>query len=172
MLAEAVLAVRATGVTAQLRIVGPVPDRGRDVASRIRRLLGPAVELVGYASTAELATEYRSADAFCFPSLLEGFGMPILEAFAAGTPVVISDASSLPEVAGGAALVCPAADPRAWRDALLRLAADPGLGERLRVLGHQRVAAFSWDRTAGVVIGALRCAGAGAGGDRVPAPGP
>jgi glycosyltransferase involved in cell wall biosynthesis len=169
VLAHAVRALRATGVAAQLRVVGPVPEAGRDIAARLRLLLGPGVALVGYVTIGELAAEYRSADAFCFPSLLEGFGMPILEAMAAGTPVVISDASSLPEVAGGAALVCAADDPRAWREALLRLSADPVLRERLRAIGHQRVPAFSWQRTAGVVISSLRRAGAGS--DNVPASG-
>lgn len=163
VVAEAVRALRDTGVPARLRIVGPVPDAGRDIASRLRQLLGPAVDLVGYVSTAELAAEYRSADVFCFPSLLEGFGMPILEAMAAGTPVVVSDASSLPEVAGGAALVCPAGDARAWRDSLGRLA-DHGLRDQLCRLGRQRVAEFSWRRTAGVVMDSLRRAGAGSDG--------
>ncbi len=158
VLAEAVRAVRDSGVSARLRVVGPVPARGRIVASRLQELLGSSVEMAGYVTTAELAVEYRSADVFCFPSLLEGFGMPILEAMAAGTPVVVSDASSLPEVAGGAALVCAADDPAAWREALLRLVREDGLGDGLRRRGDQRVSAFSWRRTAGVVMDSLRAA--------------
>lgn len=160
VLAEAVRALRDTGVPARLRVVGPVPPPGRGVAERLRELLGPAVQMLGYVTPAELTVEYRSADAFCFPSLLEGFGMPILEAMAAGTPVVVSDASSLPEVAGGAALVCAAVDPAAWRAALLRLAGDGGLVDGLRRLGHQRVSEFSWRRTAGIVMDSLRAAAA------------
>lgn len=158
VLAEAVRSVREVGVPVRLRVVGPVPTSGRTVAAGLQRLLGPAVELVGYVSTAELATEYRAADVFCFPSLFEGFGMPILEAMAAGTPVVISDTSSLREVAGDAALVCGARDAGAWREALLRLAVDQDLRHRLGRVGRQRVTAFSWRRTAEVVLEALRAA--------------
>jgi glycosyltransferase involved in cell wall biosynthesis len=159
VLAEAVRSVREAGVPARLRVVGPVPEWGRTIAVGLERLLGPAVQLVGYVSTAELATEYRSADVFCFPSVFEGFGMPILEAMAARTPVVISDSSSLREVAGNAALVCGARDAGAWRDALLRVAADEDLRRRHRQQGSERVTAFSWRRTAEVVLEALRAAG-------------
>ena len=158
VLAEAIGAVRDAGVPARLRVVGPVSAPGRGVAARLRELLGSAVDMLGYVTTAQLAVEYRSADVFCFPSLLEGFGMPILEAMAAGTPVVVSDAGSLPEVAGGAALVCAADDPTAWREALLRLVREDGLADGLRRLGDHRVPDFSWRRTAGVVMDSLRAA--------------
>jgi glycosyltransferase involved in cell wall biosynthesis len=166
VLGEAVRSLRDAGMPARLRVVGPVPEAGVAIASSLRRILGDALELTGYVSRPQLAVEYRSADVLCFPSVLEGFGIPVLEAMAAGTPVVVSDATSLPEVTSGAALVCPANDPAAWRDALVRLAEGPRLREQLVARGRRRVEDFSWSRTAATVLECLRGAGAGAG--RIP----
>ena len=88
--------------------------------SGLVELLGDAVPVAGYVSTAELAAELSRAHVLAFPSLFEGFGIPALEAMAAGVPVVVSDRTSLPEVVGDAGLVVPAEDPEAWADALQR----------------------------------------------------
>jgi glycosyltransferase involved in cell wall biosynthesis len=88
---------------------------------------------------------YAIADAFVFPSLAEGFGLPVLEAMARSVPVACSDRSSLPEVAGDAALLFDPEDPRAIADALRRLPAE---ADRLRTAGRERVAAFTWERCA------------------------
>lgn len=91
---------------------------------------------------------YRGALALALASYHETFGMPLLEAMACGTPVVASRASSLPEVAGEAALFAPPDDVTAWADALRRIVADEPLRARLRDAGLRRAAQFSWDESA------------------------
>ncbi|HET7814949.1 MAG TPA: glycosyltransferase family 1 protein [Candidatus Baltobacteraceae bacterium] len=91
---------------------------------------------------------YRGALALCMPSYYEGFGMPLLEAMACGTPVISSDISSLPEIGGGAALYASPYDARAWSDVLQRVAGDEVLRSRLRGEGLEHVKAFSWERSA------------------------
>lgn len=160
VLGEAVRACRDVGVPAQLRIVGAVPGRGQADAMALRDRLGPHVQMTGYVTLQELAAEYKGADVLGFPSFLEGFGVPVIEAMAAGIPVVVSDTSALPEVAGGAALVCGAQDIAAWRDALLRLYEDAALRHQLRQRGRARVGDFSWRRTAEIVLEQLHAAAA------------
>jgi glycosyltransferase involved in cell wall biosynthesis len=89
-----------------------------------------------------------NATAFAFPSLYEGFGLPVLEAFAAGAPVVCSTGGALPEVAGDAALLSDPRDIETLAGHLVAVAADAGLAEDLRRRGRRRLAAFSWDRAA------------------------
>jgi glycosyltransferase involved in cell wall biosynthesis len=117
------------------------------------------VRFVGAASDADLPALYGGALAFVFPSLWEGFGLPVLEAMASGAPVLASNRGALPEVTGGAALlVDPAPAPLA--DALERLLAEPALRERLRAAGLARAAAFSWERTARETLAVYRAAAA------------
>jgi glycosyltransferase involved in cell wall biosynthesis len=106
-----------------------------------------ALRLLGHVPDALLPGLYAGAEAFALPSHYEGFGLPVLEAMAAGTPVVAADTAALPETCGGAArLVPPHGD--AVRDALLSLLADGAERERLRAAGVARAAGFSWDATA------------------------
>jgi glycosyltransferase involved in cell wall biosynthesis len=106
------------------------------------------VLLTGYISDEDLPVLYSAATAFVFPSLYEGFGLPPLEAMACGTPVLCSNASSLPEVVGDAALLFDPEEPEAIAEALRTTAKDAALRERLRVEGLRRAAEFSWDRAA------------------------
>ena len=102
----------------------------------------------GFVTDADLPTLYAAATLFAFPSRYEGFGLGPLEAMACGTPVLASDASSLPEVVGEAGLLLPPDDPAAWSEALRRLLDDPGLADRMRAAGLARAAEFTWVRTA------------------------
>src|SRR6185436_2269371 len=87
------------------------------------------------------------ASVFVFPSLYEGFGLPPLEAMAAGAPVVTSNVSSLPEVVGDAALLIDPMDPGAIAAGMARVLTDPALRAELVRRGFERVKAFSWDRS-------------------------
>ena len=91
---------------------------------------------------------YRRAAIFLFPSLYEGFGLPVLEAMACGTPVVTSDAGSLPEVAGDAAICIPARDTQGFSEAVLALLENDRLREEYRKKGFDQVRRFSWEETA------------------------
>ncbi|HEY4450066.1 MAG TPA: glycosyltransferase family 1 protein [Solirubrobacteraceae bacterium] len=106
------------------------------------------VRFPGWISAAEAEGLWAIADAFVFPSLYEGFGLPVLEAMARGVPVACSDASSLPEVAGDAALLFDPRSQSAIAEAVLRILEDEGLRERMRTLGRARAAQFTWELTA------------------------
>lgn len=110
--------------------------------------LTDAVRITGPVSEAELVGLYNLADVFVFPSLYEGFGMPVLEAMACGTPVVCSRAASLPEVAGDAALLVDPSDPSAFAEAIGRILEDSELARALRERGLARSRLFTWERTA------------------------
>ncbi len=106
------------------------------------------IRVLGWVSGAELEGLWALADAFVFPSLYEGFGLPVLEAMARGVPVACADASSLPEVAGDAALLFDPGDRPAMAGALRRILGDRALREQLRERGVRRAREFTWERTA------------------------
>jgi glycosyltransferase involved in cell wall biosynthesis len=110
------------------------------------------VRFLGWLSDAEIEGLWAVTDAFVFPSLYEGFGLPVLEAMARGVPVACSDASSLPEVAGDAAVLFDPHDRSAIARALERLLGDPNEAERLRSAGRRRARLFSWERTARLTL--------------------
>jgi len=119
------------------------------IAARVARLgLSERVRFAGYVGADELAALYRDALAVVLPSLCEGAGQPLLEAFAHGAPVACSGNTSFAEYAGDAGLLFDAEDPAAIAAALRRLVQEPTLSERLRSAGRARLAAFSWERSA------------------------
>ena len=109
-----------------------------------------------YLGREELSSVVRGAEALVFPSLLEGFGLPVVEAMACGVPVIVSRASSLPEVAGDAALYVDPTSPAEIAGAVLRLAADRALAGSLAAAGRERAARFSWDEAARASAAVLR----------------
>jgi glycosyltransferase involved in cell wall biosynthesis len=99
---------------------------------------------------------YRQAELFIYPSHYEGFGLPVLEAMTLGTPVVCSDNSSLPEVAGDAAFYVNCEDSSGMAEAMARIIGDSNLRQSLIDRGRQQAAQFSWDRTAKETLQAYR----------------
>lgn len=114
------------------------------------------VRFVGYLPDADLPPLLSGALGFVFPSLYEGFGMPVLEAMACGTPVLTSTTSSLPEVAGDAALLVDPRDTSAIADGLRRLASEPQLRAELGAQGRARAARFTWRACAEATLRVLR----------------
>jgi glycosyltransferase involved in cell wall biosynthesis len=112
-----------------------------------RHRLHKYVRFLGYLPEETLAVMYRLAGVFVFPSLYEGFGLPPLEAMASGTPVVTSNVSSLPEVAGDAAVLVDPYDPNAIADGIYRVLTDEGLRRDLRRKGLARAHQFSWEQS-------------------------
>ncbi len=132
-----------------LLLVGDVRHRFGDMMATARGLgLEAHVTCPGRLSLADLRQLYSQAAVFVFPSIYEGFGMPVLEAMACGAPVITSSTTSLPEVAGDAALLVDPENVEALGDALQRLLEDAALRERLRTKGVERVKGFTWDRSA------------------------
>ncbi len=125
------------------------PTYARAVRERVETLgLGGAVGFQGYAAEGALRDLYARAACLVLPSLREGFGLPVLEAMACGTPVITSGSSSLPEVGGDAALRVDPYDAIALSDAMYRVLTDMHLREDLRERGLKWVRSFSWRRTA------------------------
>ncbi|HMC03349.1 MAG TPA: glycosyltransferase family 1 protein [Cellulomonadaceae bacterium] len=123
------------------------------VGDRIARLgLEDRVVRIRDVREDDMAALYSLADAFVFPSFIEGFGLPMLEAMAAGTPVIAADASVMPEVGGDAVLLFDPLDPAALAAQLRRLAGDPDLRDLLRERGIGRAAEFSWERAARATV--------------------
>ena len=130
----------------QLAFVGPEKRGGNDVRREVARLgLEQRVRFLGHVSKEELGALYRGAECLVLPSRDEGFGLPVLEAMAAGTPVVASTAGALPEVAGEAAVLVPPRDPSALAEGVERALGDR---DRLRALGLERSRQFTWQETA------------------------
>lgn len=132
------------------RRVEPLERRGE-----VRRL--------GFVADADLPAIYAGARAFAFPSLYEGFGLPLLEAMASGVPVLTSDAASMPEVVGDAALCVDPLDVGAIRDGLQRLIADAAWRERAVAAGLARAAGYTWPRTVDATLAVYAAARARAG---------
>lgn len=130
----------------RLVLAGSAGYGAREILARIQASPRRAdIELAGYVSDSQLARLYARAAIFAFPSLDEGFGMPVLEAMAWGVPVIASNGSALKEVAGEAAMLVDPRDANSIAGALNALADDSILRERLAGLGRARSAGFTWD---------------------------
>lgn len=133
-----------------LLVVGQPGWGGIDLAKEASRLGLPAdrVRVMGRLSDADLAVTFARAGVLVAPSRSEGFGIPVLEAMAAGTPVIHSDAPALVEVAGGAGVVVPVGESRLLAEAIRGVIDDHGTQQRLRSLGLRRASDFSWEKSA------------------------
>ncbi len=128
-----------------------------EITARVAELeLAGSVRFPGFVPADELPWWYRAATLFVYPSIFEGFGLPVLEAMACGTPTVTSTVSSLPEVAGDAALLVNPHDTDALADAIYRVLTDPVVADRLRRAGPRQAAHFSWARTASATAAVYR----------------
>lgn len=146
---EAFAQVRADHPSVKLVIGGKRQWQTREIEATFERLaLHDSVHFTGYVQDADLPSLYSAAEAFVFPSLYEGFGMPPLEAMACGAPVITSNVSSLPEVVGDAALTVDPYNIAELAGALRRVLADRELRSRLQQQGFVRARQFSWNRTA------------------------
>jgi glycosyltransferase involved in cell wall biosynthesis len=126
----------------------PTPHEAQLRERAAARGIAADVRFLAWVSGSELEGLYALASAFVFPSLYEGFGLPVLEAMRRGVPVACSERSSLPEVAGDAALLFDPADTRAITTAMQRILGDPVEADRLRVAGRAQAARFTWAATA------------------------
>jgi glycosyltransferase involved in cell wall biosynthesis len=107
-----------------------------------------SIHLTGYVINTDLPALYSMSELFLYPSVRESFGLPLLEAMQCGTPVITSDTSSMPEIAGNAALFCDPLDPRQLKDCIHNVLSDPLMKQKLIKNGFERSAFFSWDRAA------------------------
>ena len=117
-----------------------------------RRRLEKRVRFAGFVPGEALPSLYSSADVFVYPSLFEGFGLPILEALACGAPTVTSNVSSMPEVAGDAALLVNPESVEELADAIDRALGDSDLRAEMIMRGHVRASQFTWERTAAKTV--------------------
>ena len=140
---------RQTGLPHKLLIVGKLKYKFDAVFAAIRASgYEQDILFAGFVPDEELAQYYNAAEVFVFPSLYEGFGLPVLEAMACGTAVVSSSASCLPEVVGNGGLLADPHRPEEFAAALEKLLGNPVVAEEYRARGRCQAAQFSWERTA------------------------
>jgi len=141
--------IKEKGVTQQLVIVGPQKWKYEQIIQTLNTLnLNQDVIFTGYVDEGDLPVLYSGADLFVFPSLYEGFGLPVIEAMACGTPVVTSNVSSLPEVAGEAALQVDPYNVEDIANAMYQVLTDPALQKTLSEKGLAHVEQFKWEHSA------------------------
>lgn len=140
---------QGVGVGLDLVLVGP-----RGWQEDLRPLLAATdrVKPLGFVPVADLAPLYAGARAFCYPSLMEGFGLPVLEAMAQGTPVVTSRGTATEEIAAGTSILVDPRHPSSIAAGLERVIEDEALAERLGQAGAERARGYSWDQTAARLI--------------------
>lgn len=135
------------------------PRGWRDDAIRRRIEQADGVQATGYVRRALLPALYAAASAFVFPSLYEGFGLPLLEAMAAGAPLVASNRAAMPEVVGDAGLLVDPLDVDALRRAIERILEDEPLAAKLAAAGRKRARTFTWEKTAAATLQFLEAHG-------------
>lgn len=129
-----------------LLLAGSNPPKAR--LTRIADEFCDEITFLGYVPDDDLEALYGAADVFVYPSIYEGFGLPVLEAMACGTPVITSNTSSLPEVVGDAGLTINPRDTSELTDAIDQVHSDDRLQRRMEVDGQNRASKFTWDNTA------------------------
>ncbi|MDP6631202.1 MAG: glycosyltransferase family 1 protein [Kiritimatiellia bacterium] len=130
-------------------VTGGKSWKDQPVFDAVKRLgLEDRFVCLGHVADEDMPAMFSAADLFVYPSLYEGFGMPVLEAMACGCPVLASNTSSIPEVAGDAAHLTDPVDTDAMSQGMLRILTDPSCADNLRRLGRERAAAFTWEESA------------------------
>lgn len=148
---EAIAAIRRAPGAPGLSLVMAGHDRGsvpglKDLAARVG--VADTIAHVGVVTEARLRALYQHAVALVYPSRYEGFGLPVLEAMASGTPVIASRAASIPEVLGDAGVLLDPDDVAAWAGAIVSVATEAARRSAMREAGLRRAAGFTWTRTA------------------------
>ena len=145
-------------VSHDLIIVSSGPDKYvqylKNLATELQ--IGDSVKFMGHVPHQSLPGWYAHADVFMLTSACESFGLPVIEAMACGTPVLVSNLSGLPETVGGAGIIEDPARTEAFADQLHCVLTDEDLRHRLRQRGLERAAEFSWERTAQATIDVMQ----------------
>lgn len=156
-LVDALVLVRREVPDARLVLTGRHGPCSDAVARHIADTgLDAAVDVLGRVDRQILNAWYRRATAVVIPSEYEGFGLPALEAMQAGTPVIVADAGASPEIAGDAALVVPPRSPQELAAAMIQVATDPAIADRMSARGRERAARFTWVAAGTALIDAYR----------------
>ncbi len=148
----------ARTIEARVVLAGPCTWGQRYFRTLSRSVRMDHCKFLGYVSELQLASLYIAAESFVFPSLTEGFGLPLLEAMTYGTPVIASDIPSSREVCGGAALYFPPEDPGALADGMAQLRDNATVRARMVQQGLEQCRRFTWERAAKVFATALAMA--------------
>ena len=157
MLLRAFARARQKGLNLPLVLAGRRGWMFEDIFEHIERLgLQKLVILPGYVAQEDLPVVYNLASMFVYPTLYEGFGLPVLEAMACGTPVITTAVSSMPEFVGSAGILLPTGDEDALVEALADLAGDAERRAFLAEAGPRQAAVFTWERTARLTLDAYR----------------
>jgi glycosyltransferase involved in cell wall biosynthesis len=154
----------------QLVVAGARGWKNTQLDETIRRLglTGNEVRFLGVVPEEDLPVLYSGSSVFVFPSLYEGFGLPLVEAMACGVPVIASNTSSVPEVVGEAALLVSPTEPEAFAEAILRVRGDDSLRKAMIEKGLSRAACFSWGRAAAQLLECMERVVAGKNSARQP----
>jgi glycosyltransferase involved in cell wall biosynthesis len=141
-------------ITLQLLTVGAQRQKNPQALELLRslNLTAEDIRFLGYVPDEDLPILYSGSSLFVFPSLYEGFGLPLVEAMACSAPVIASNTSSIPEVVGDAGLLVPPTRPEAFAEAILRVRSDANLRKSMIDKGLRQAAGFRWDKTARRVL--------------------